>query len=229
MKFHVIIPASGSGLRYGSRIPKQFSRLLEKEIIVHTIEKFSSIKNIETITVTTQKRYFNRLDKIFKKNKLNTVARIVKGGATRHDSVYNGLKSIDHDDNCFIIIHDAVRPFITVRKVKELMNVATGFDAVIPGLKVSDTIKEVNKRNIIKKTVPRNYLWEVQTPQVFRYNVLWKSFEKANLKKYKGTDESSIVEQAGYKVKIIEGENTNIKITTKDDLRHLDFKKLLNI
>ena len=108
-----------------------------------------------------------------------------------------------------------------------MMKVVKNYKAVISGLKINDTIKEVNESNFVKRTVPRKYLWKVQTPQIFEYDILWKSFIKANREKFKGTDESSIVENAGYKVKIIEGEKTNIKVTTKEDLKPLDINRFL--
>ena len=219
MKYHVIIPASGSGERFRSRIPKQFVKLFGKELITYTIRKFNSINSVESIVITTKKEYFKRLQIIIKGNKFHKVSNIVLGGATRHDSVFNGLRAIIPTDDCYVIIHDAVRPFITQKKIKEMMKVVKDCKAVIPGLKINDTIKEVNNSNIVKRTVPRKYLWEVQTPQIFKYDILWKSF--------KGTDESSIVENAGYKVKIIEGEKTNIKVTTKDDLKPFDINKFL--
>ena len=227
MKFNIIIPASGSGERFRTRIPKQFFKLNGKELITYTIKKFNSIKGVESIVIATKKEYFKRLHKIIKDNKFHKVADIVEGGATRHDSVFNGLKSIIPTDDCYVIIHDAVRPFITEKKIKEMMKVVKNYKAVISGLKINDTIKEVNESNFVKRTVPRKYLWKVQTPQIFEYDILWKSFIKANREKFKGTDESSIVENAGYKVKIIEGEKTNIKVTTKEDLKPLDINRFL--
>lgn len=227
MKFNVIIPASGSGERFKTRIPKQFIKLNGKELISYSIRKFNSINSVESIVIATKKDYFEQLIKIIKDNKLYKVTHIVEGGSTRHDSVFNGLNVIMPTDDCHIIVHDAVRPFITNKKIKEILDAAIDYKAVIPGLKINDTIKEVNRSNFVKRTVPRKYLWEIQTPQIFKYDILWKSFEKANRENYKGTDESSIVENAGYKVKIIEGEKTNIKVTTKEDLMPFNINKFL--
>lgn len=227
MKFFVIIPASGSGVRYGGKLPKQFIRIDGKEIIVYTLQKFNSLKSIESIVIATQRKYFTKLEKLVKENKFQKVCNIVEGGKTRHDSVLNGLKSLCPDKNDFIIVHDAVRPFITVKKIRELMKEVKDCNAVILGLRINDTTKAVSKNNIIRKTIPRENLWIVQTPQLFRYDILKNAFKKADEKKFKGTDESSIVEYGGYKVKIIEGEKTNVKITTKEDIKSLDIKELL--
>lgn len=227
MKFYVIIPASGSGVRYGSKLPKQFIRIDGKEIIAYTLQKFNSLKSVDSIVIATQKKYINKLRRLVKKNKFQKVCNIIEGGKTRHDSVLNGLKVLRPDKNDFIIVHDAVRPFITVKKIRELMKEVKDCNAVIPGLRINDTTKEVSRNNIIRKTIPRENLWIVQTPQLFRYDILKKAFKKADENKFKGTDESSIVEYAGYKVKIIEGEKTNIKITTKEDIKSLDIKEFL--
>jgi 2-C-methyl-D-erythritol 4-phosphate cytidylyltransferase len=227
MKFYVIIPASGSGVRYGSKLPKQFIRIDGKEIIAYTLQKFNSLKSVDSIVIATQKKYINKLRKLVRENKFYKVCNIVEGGKTRHDSVLNGLKALRPDKNDFIIVHDAVRPFITVKKIRELMKEVKDCNAVIPGLRINDTTKKVSRNNIILKTIPRENLWIVQTPQLFRYDILKKAFKKADENKFKGTDESSIVEYAGYKVKIIEGEKTNVKITTKEDIMSLDIKELL--
>ena len=227
MKFYVIIPASGSGVRYGGKLPKQFIRIDGKEIIAYTLQKFNSLKSVDSIVIATQKKYINKLRNLVKENKFQKVCNIVEGGKTRHDSVFNGLRALRPDKKDFIIVHDAVRPFITVKKIRELMKEVKDCYAVIPGLKINDTTKEVSKNNIIQKTIPRENLWIVQTPQLFRYDILKRAFEKADVNKFKGTDESSIVEYAGYKVKIIEGEKTNVKITTNEDIKSLDINELL--
>jgi len=227
MKFYVIIPASGSGVRYGSKLPKQFIRIDGKEIIAYTLQKFDSLKSVDSIVIATQKKYINKLRYLVKENKFRKVLNIVEGGKTRHDSVSNGLKALRPDKNDFIIVHDAVRPFITVKKIRELMKEVKDCNAVIPGLRINDTTKEVSKNNIIRKTIPRENLWIAQTPQLFRYDILKRAFEKADENKFKGTDESSIVEYAGYKVKIIEGEKTNVKITTNEDIQSLEINELL--
>jgi 2-C-methyl-D-erythritol 4-phosphate cytidylyltransferase len=220
LKFKLIIPASGSGSRFGSKIPKQFLKIESKEILTLTIEKFHSIKNIDEIIISSRKDFFKKIISIVDRNDFYKVSGIVEGGKTRHDSVYSALKILDCDKNDILIIHDAVRPFISREKILEMMNEAVRFNSVIPGIAVADTIKRTDKKNFVTETIDRNNLWSIQTPQFFRYEILIDAFEKANRKKFKGTDESMIVENAGYKVKIVEGEKGNIKITIKEDIKN---------
>lgn len=218
MKIKVIIPASGSGERFGGQTPKQFLKIDGREIIAHTLEKFNSLKSVDEIIISTKLEYFVRLATIIKKHKFRKIKKIVEGGKRRQDSVYNALINLEIDDDDLILIHDAVRPFISSKKINELINAAKQEKCVILGLPVSETIKRADNNNFIKETIDRSNLWSVQTPQAFRFDILKKSFEKAYRENFTGTDESAMVENAGYKVKVIEGERKNIKITTKKDL-----------
>jgi 2-C-methyl-D-erythritol 4-phosphate cytidylyltransferase len=223
MKFKLIIPASGTGSRYshsaGSKTPKQFLKIQGKEVLASTLAGFHSIKEIDEIIIATRREFIDKVNRIVRDNKLFKVKHIAKGGATRQDSVYASLITLKCDPGDIIIIHDAVRPYISRKKIMEMMEAAKKYKAVIPGIMVSDTIKRTGRNNYITETIDRKNLWSIQTPQFFRYDILKDSFEKANKNNFKGTDESMIVEMAGYNVKIIEGEKSNIKITTKEDLR----------
>jgi 2-C-methyl-D-erythritol 4-phosphate cytidylyltransferase len=220
MSYFVIIPASGSGIRFLNKTPKQFIKVKGKELITHTLKFFNSVKNIDSIIISTQKKFFRKMMKIVFENKLEKVTKIVEGGERRMDSVYNALMNLNCKKNDFIIIHDAVRPFVSMDLIQRLIKETKKFDAVIPGLLISDTVKRTDKKLIVRDTISRDNLHRIQTPQIFRYNILVKSFEKAYRDNYMGTDESSIVEYAGYKIKLIEGEASNIKITLKEDLKY---------
>lgn len=218
MKVKVIIPASGSGERFGGKIPKQFLKIEGKEIIAHTLEKFNSIKLIDEIIISTKLEYFVKISAILKKYNLRKVKKIVEGGQRRQDSVYNALINLECEKDDLILIHDAVRPFISKKKILELIKTAEKENCVIPGMRVPETVKRVDAKNIVTETIDRKNVWTIQTPQVFRYDILRKSFEKAYHENFTGTDESAIVENAGYKVKVIEGEKTNVKITYREDI-----------
>jgi len=218
MKIKVIIPASGSGIRFGGKIPKQFLKIGGKEIIALTIEKFHSVNSIDEIIIATKKEYFNKIKSIVRKNDFYKVKKITEGGKLRQDSVYRGLMNLECGDNELIIIHDAVRPFISVNKIKELIEAAKKENSVILGVPLNETIKKINKKNFVEKTINREYLWSIQTPQLFRYDILKRSFETAMKDKFIGTDESAIVEYSGFKVKVIEGEKENVKITVRGDV-----------
>jgi 2-C-methyl-D-erythritol 4-phosphate cytidylyltransferase len=218
LKVKVIIPASGSGERFGSKIPKQFLKIEGKEIIALTLEKFNSIKLIDEIIISTKLEYFVKISAILKKYNFRKVSKIVEGGKRRQDSVYNALITSESDDDDMILVHDAVRPYISKKKITELISTAMKYKCVIPGMPVAETIKIVDGKNDVTETIDRNNIRTIQTPQVFRYDILRKSFEKAYSEKFTGTDEAAIVENAGYKVKVIEGEKANVKITYREDV-----------
>ena len=219
MKVFVIIPASGSGERFGGKTPKQFMKIDGKVIIAHTLEKFNELKTVDEIIVSTKLEYFVKISTIIKKNNFRKVMKIVEGGERRQDSVYNALINLDCGKDDLILIHDAVRPFISRKKIYELIKEAKKEKCVILGLPVSETIKRVDKNNIVTETIDRRNVRTIQTPQAFRYDILMRSFEKALKEKFTGTDEASIVENAGYKVKVIGGEKGNVKITFREDVR----------
>ncbi len=219
MKHILIIPASGSGIRFGSKTPKQFLKLDGQEILAHTIEKFHSIKIINEIYIATQAHNFSRVKKIISKNNFTKVKSIVEGGETRQASVFNALNAITAEKDDVIIVHDAVRPFLSKKLILSLIDECHKCGGVIPGIKINDTVKRTDEKGFIQKTLSRENLWTVQTPQIFRYDIIKNSFAKAIKKNFIGTDEAAVVEFAGYPVKIIAGERENIKITHKEDLK----------
>lgn len=219
MSIKVIIPASGSGVRFGGNTPKQFLKIDGKEILAHTISSFHKINSIDEIIISAKAEYFERIKLIIRKHNFYKINKIVEGGKLRQDSVYRGLINLDCKIDDIVLVHDAVRPFVSPNKILEVIKEAKKSDSVILAMKVSETVKKVDKNNFVEKTIDREGLWSVQTPQAFRYDILKRSFEKAFKKKFIGTDESSIVEYSGYKVKVIEGEKENIKITVLSDIR----------
>lgn len=219
MDFYLIIPASGSGNRFGLKTPKQFYKIDGKEIIVNTLNRFNDVKDIKSIFISTGKEYIDKINKLTAKYKINKVERVIIGGKYRQDSVYNALIKIPAKKGDRIIVHDAVRPYVTLKLLKTLIKESVYYDCVIPAVKLNDTVKMTNSKGIVVSTVPRENLWSVQTPQIFDYSRLIKAFNLAIQKKYIGTDEASLMEFAGYKVKIIEGDVSNIKITTRKDIK----------
>ena len=219
MGIKLIIPASGSGIRFGSKTPKQFLKIDGKEIIAHTVSRFHNINLIDEIIIPAKKEYFSRLKNIIRKNNFYKIEKIVEGGKLRQDSVYRGLINLNCGAEDIILIHDAVRPYISSKKILEIIMEAGKEKCVIPALKIPETVKKVDRKNFVEKTINREDLRIVQTPQAFRFDILKKSFEKAFRDNFTGTDEASIVEHSGYKVKVIEGEKGNIKITEKSDVR----------
>jgi len=194
-----------------------------REIISYTLKKFESIKFIKGIVIATKPEYFSILSEIIDKNSFKKIIGFVSGGETRMASVYNGLSVLNCRKNDIVAVHDAVRPFVSRTQIINLFKFCAKYGSVIPALPVPDTVKEIRRKNIVNRTISRENLMLAQTPQVFKYGEMMKSYEKAFKDKFIGTDESSILEYAGYKVRIIEGEYKNIKITTKDDIKNFNY------
>jgi len=218
MKCVLIIPAAGIGSRFNSKIPKQFIKLNGKEILIHTIEKFAKLKEIDSIVIASKEIYFKKIIRLLNKYGITKPAKIVVGGKERQDSVYNAMLNSGCEMGDIVLIHDSVRPFVSEKLINQLIRTAIKCKAVIPAVPLSDTIKEV-KNGIIIRTVFREKLRRAQTPQVFEYSLLLNAFRKASKSKFTGTDEASIAEHSKIKVKVIQGELTNIKITQKSDLK----------
>ena len=216
MKVSVIIPAAGQGTRMGSSIPKQFLLLQGKPILHHTLRAFETSGLVDSITLVVPEKDFDDARKAWAKD-CDIVKNIVAGGKERQDSVYNGFRAIDADTDV-VIVHDGVRPFVSADMIQRAIEAAQRYGAAITAIPVSDTIKQSDDEGFVARTVERNGLWRIQTPQAFQYGVLAEAFQKAVKDSYFGTDEGSLLEHAGKKVKIIEGSEMNIKITRKEDL-----------
>lgn len=214
----VIIVAAGTGSRMKKDINKQFIKLNDKEIIAHTIDKFYNNDNIDDIVVVIkeeEEKYF--IDNVINKYGFDNI-KIAYGGNERQDSVYNGIKKLNN--NCdVILVHDGARPFVTGDIIENSIEEAKKHNAVVVGVKVKDTIKIVSEDGNIIDTPDRRYLWSVQTPQVFKYDIITKAYEDAYNGNYYGTDDAMLVERIGYNVKMVEGSYDNIKITTPEDLK----------
>ena len=213
----VVIVAAGTGSRMKKDINKQFIKLKNKEIVAHTIEKFYNSENIDDIVVVIredEEEYFN---KNIKEKYGFTNIKVAHGGNERQDSVFNGIKMLKKECDV-VLIHDGARPFVTDDIIKRSINKANEHNAIVVGVKVKDTIKVVSDNGNILDTPNRSYLWAVQTPQVFKYDIITKAYEDAYNNNYYGTDDAMLVERIGYNVKMIEGSYNNIKITTQEDL-----------
>ncbi len=215
IKTTVIIPAGGVGNRFGADIPKQFNHLSGIPVIVHTLKKFWICDNI---IISSHPDWVDHLKELVFEHSIPNVKAIVKGGATRQHSVYNALCHEVAEESEVILVHDAVRPFANKELIQSIMLSAIDYGAAIPGLTPKDTIKQISKENLIKQTIDRNTLSMVQTPQGFRYNIIRKAYDNAIDNNFEGTDSASLVELIGQPVKIIEGDETNIKITTPMDM-----------
>lgn len=213
----VVIVAAGTGSRMKKDINKQFIKLKNKEIVAHTIEKFYNSENIDDIVVVIREDEEGYFNKNIKEKYGFTNIKVAHGGNERQDSVFNGIKMLKKECDV-VLIHDGARPFVTDDIIKRSINKANEHNAIVVGVKVKDTIKVVSDNGNIVDTPNRSYLWAVQTPQVFKYDIITKAYEDAYNNNYYGTDDAMLVERIGYNVKMIEGSYNNIKITTQEDL-----------
>lgn len=214
IKTTVIIPAGGVGNRFGANKPKQFTDLAGIPIIVHTLKQFWICDNI---IIASHPDWIEHLQELIYQYSIPNVKAIVKGGATRQESVYNALCHEIAEESEVIMVHDAVRPFASKELIQSIMLSAIEYGAAIPGLNPKDTIKKVSSEKLIMQTIDRSTLQMVQTPQGFRQSIIKKAYKNAKDKNIEGTDSASLVELIGQPVKVIEGEESNIKITTPLD------------
>lgn len=213
-----IILAGGKGKRMGAPVSKQFIEIKGKPIIYYTIKKFSENKKIDNIVVVLSKDevgYFK--ENILEKYNLK-VDNIVIGGTERQDSVYNGLKSLEYTNTDIVLIHDGARPFISDRIIDDGIKFAQVYGACAPGVMPKDTIKIKNESNFSVSTPDRGSLVAIQTPQVFKFNEILECHEKIKINNIVVTDDTMVAEKFGYSVYLYDGEYTNIKVTTPEDL-----------
>jgi 2-C-methyl-D-erythritol 4-phosphate cytidylyltransferase len=215
MKVGAIIPAAGCGKRIGGSTPKQFIEFKGKPLLHHTLMVFSSCELVDYVILVMPQADADSQGKDWL-SKYKIVKKIVVGGKQRQDSVYNGFNSLDELTE-IVVVHDGVRPFTTPQMIISTVEEARKYGAAITAIPVSDTIKKVAD-GFVEKTIIRDGLWRVQTPQAFKYDLLKEAFQKAQRDSYYGTDEGSLVEYLGKPVRIVSGSELNMKITHKEDL-----------
>ena len=215
MKVGAIIPAAGRGKRIGASVPKQFLEIQGKPLLHHTLTVFASCKLIDYVVLVMPQADVDEMGEDWL-NKYDIVREVVVGGEQRQDSVYNGFNSLEEGTD-IVVVHDGVRPFTTPQMITATVEAAQQHGAAITAIPVSDTVKQAAD-GFVKQTVSRDGLWRVQTPQAFQYGLLQQAFKKAKKDSYYGTDEGSLVEYLGERVKVVPGSELNIKITRKEDL-----------
>lgn len=237
MKVIVIIPAAGLGTRMaaaaaGARKPastKQFAELNGVPILVRTLMSFAEETEVNEIRVALRKTeiapFRQRLDRETAQI-LRRKTVLIEGGETRQQSVGNALTGATAAEDDIVLVHDAVRPFVTGAMIHDVIEAARKYGAAIVGVPAVDTVKQVERTAegaLIKATIPREKIVMAQTPQGFRYAVLKKAFDEAAADGFTGTDEASLVERSGHAVAVVMGSPRNIKITTPADLQLAEF------
>ena len=218
MSNYVLIPCAGGGSRFGMPTPKQYTTIGAKTVIEHTLSAFANLDEITEILVVVAPED-TAIDKYIQVSSKIRVVRV--GSYTRAKTVLNGLKTIKCEANDFVLVHDAARCCISQNAIKNIINkLANDNVGGILALPVCDTLKQGND-GVITRTVDRANLYQAQTPQMFRYNILLEALSHCDLDAI--TDDASAVEALGLPVKLIEGEVTNIKLTYPSDIKLAQF------
>jgi 2-C-methyl-D-erythritol 4-phosphate cytidylyltransferase len=242
MRVFVILPAAGLGTRMGTPqrakvsadgephaaqpAPKQFLEIAGVPILIHTLRAFAAVTEVSSIVIAVRPSERERLLAHVTEHGYADKVRVVEGGDSRQESVYNALRSLDCTDDDIVLVHDAVRPLIEPVVIRRTIEAVEKHNAAIVGLPAVDTIKQVERTAdgaLVTATIPREYIVQAQTPQGFRCGLLRKAFAEAEADGFTGTDEASIVERAGTQVFVVQGSSANIKITSPGDLELAEF------
>ncbi len=231
MKVIVIIPAAGLGTRMAPPTPgkgksKQFTELNGTPILIHTLRKFAASAAITEIYIALRPAEMTEFRVRLEKETLRKRVELVPGGEHRQQSVANALEAIAASSDDIILVHDAVRPFVSEDIIEQVIQAAQKYGAAIAGMPAVDTVKQVDRTAegaVITATIPRERVVMAQTPQGFRYSVLKKAFDDASADGFLGTDEASLIERAGGEVAVVMGSPRNIKITTPSDMQLAEF------
>jgi len=202
----------------GKQVAKQFLPLGGKPMLAHTLLVFQQAPEIdEIIPILSSEDMEHGLRDVIEAFRITKVRTVVAGGRERQDSVLNGIGQLDKDAEV-VLVHDGVRPFVTAEMIRECVESAVNGQCVTVGVPVKDTIKEVDAKGVVLRTLDRNMLWAIQTPQAFPCGILRSAHSASAAGRHYGTDDATLVERAGYSVHVIRGSYENIKITTPEDL-----------
>jgi 2-C-methyl-D-erythritol 4-phosphate cytidylyltransferase len=216
MKTGLIIAAGGSGSRMNSAIKKQYMKIGGVPILIRSVLPFIRLERFSQIVAVVPEQDFLQVRELFRMYDVLSV-RLAEGGQNRQDSVYNGLLALA-DDTDLVLIHDGARPMVSEKVIERVLEGALSYGACCPAVPLKDTIKVASPEGWVKNTLDRNSLWAVQTPQAFDYRRILEAHKHASENGILTTDDCGLMEQCGHKIKIVEGDYANIKITTTEDI-----------
>ncbi|MCM8760697.1 MAG: 2-C-methyl-D-erythritol 4-phosphate cytidylyltransferase [Candidatus Omnitrophica bacterium] len=210
-----IVAAAGCGRRLGLKTAKPFVKLDGRPLVAHSLKTLGDCPSIKAIIIASEKRRVKDFCALVSRYRLKKIAAIVVGGKTRYKSVANCLRSVGEEFDT-VLVHDGARPFVDKKTVEDSIRLARRFGGCVVAVPENDTVKIVDKRMFVKKTLDRRRIFRAQTPQTFRRNLIIKAYasKKGNI-----TDDSSLLEAMGGRVKILKGSYANIKITTPEDIK----------
>ena len=227
MKAAAVIVSAGRGHRFPGGKKKQFLSLAGKPILCYALDSFEGCPSIDLIhLVVGEEDMEYTLREIVEPYQYRKIAQVVPGGEQRQDSVKMGIDTLGPEID-LVAIHDGVRPFVTREMIEGSLQEARQFKACVVAVPVKETIKRVGPGRVVLKTLDRESLWQIQTPQTFQLPVFQKALRQAEADRFVGTDDASLVERIGVEVHILPGSYDNIKITTPEDLiwAHLILEK----
>ncbi|HEX3022197.1 MAG TPA: 2-C-methyl-D-erythritol 4-phosphate cytidylyltransferase [Lachnospiraceae bacterium] len=222
-RFIAIVLAAGQGKRMNSTIAKQYMLLGNYPVLYYSLDAFQKSIVDEIVLVVGEGETIYCQEDIVERYQFSKVKKIVVGGKERYHSVYHALKEIGcymEEKDCYVLIHDAARPFLTQKIIEDTIGAVRTNKAVVVGMPVKDTIKVADTSNYIVETPKRELVWTIQTPQAFEYNLIRSCYDQFMLEKNIGvTDDAMVVEHIKkIPVKLIEGSYRNIKITSPEDI-----------
>jgi 2-C-methyl-D-erythritol 4-phosphate cytidylyltransferase/2-C-methyl-D-erythritol 2,4-cyclodiphosphate synthase len=216
-KATAIIAAGGAGLRMDSPLPKQFGLLAGVPILIHTIRAFCRVTAIDRVIVVVPAAHLERTRELLARFACGDLCTVTAGGRLRQDSVRLGLGLVG-PDSALVAVHDGARPLVTPGEIERCLAAAAEHGAAILAVAVKDTLKAVDQNGFVRHTVDRQDLWQAQTPQAFRTEILLRAFAAADRDGFVGTDEASLLEHTGIPVRVVEGSEKNLKVTRPGDL-----------
>ena len=203
----------------GGPVPKSFLPLADRPLVLRALDQFFSARSIEKVILVVAGQEVQRSQALMQSdpNLSHRPWTLQVGGATRQESVRRGLEKLDSDCE-IVVIHDAARPFVSASLIDRCVDKACQVGAVVVGVPVKDTIKVVSEEQWVQATPARSTLWEIQTPQAFRKELIVEAHDRAVRQAIDATDDATLVEQMGKPVLVLRGETSNIKITTPEDI-----------
>jgi len=214
-----IVAAAGSGTRVGGTVPKQFLRVGGRTLLEHALHRLAAHPGIDAIVAVVPRGRLRGAAALMRRHP--RVIAVVAGGARRQESVERGLAAIGPGACDIVLIHDAARPMVPREVVSSVIEAASRHGAAVPGLRPADTVKLIDRGGRVKRTLDRESLRMIQTPQGFRIASLRRAFREARRRDLVATDDASLVEAAGMAVYVVPGHPANFKVTTRDDVRRL--------
>ena len=203
----------------GTATPKQFLPLGNVPLLLHSLQVFERCASISQVILVVPKNERERtLSDVVERYGIKKVVKVVAGGATRQESVYHGLKETDPETE-IVVIHDAVRPFVTEDLIERSIGTARNLGGAIVAVRMKETVKQVGPDGQILRTVDRAQLWLAQTPQTFRRELLIEGYRKAESDGFQATDDAAVMERLGHKIAVVPGRWDNMKITTPEDFQ----------